>query len=165
MFAVLIRNIDRTFWVVSPSKKDCRWEIICQWNDWLQNLWWRITSTIRSSNHQGVFKLWQPSVCLDATLFCLWQKKPSAGTTILSRIINRDTRRLKFDDSSDEEAETVSRDPHDIYALQKERDFKPVPGMNGMYYKVIWSLPNKWVRDKGRENVHYLTLNRIWVLR
>ncbi|PVD32684.1 hypothetical protein C0Q70_08129 [Pomacea canaliculata] len=80
------------------------------------------------------------------------KKKPSAGTTILSRIINRDTRRLKFDDSSDEEAETLSRDPHDIYALQKERDFKPVPGMNGM---PPFSTKGHLAR-KGREKMNYI---------
>lgn len=61
--------------------------------------------------------------------------KLGAATTILSRVINRDTRRLKFDESSDEEAETTKVDPLDIYAIRRERDFKAVPGMEGMYYK------------------------------
>ena len=77
--------------------------------------------------------------CLNV-LICLciicWQKGKFLGTTILSRVINRDTRKLKFDESSDEEEETTQADPQDIYAIRRERDFKAVPGMEGMFYKV-----------------------------
>ncbi|KAK7489378.1 hypothetical protein BaRGS_00019322 [Batillaria attramentaria] len=66
--------------------------------------------------------------------------KLSGGTTILSRVINRDTRRLKFDDSSDEEDTSTTADPQDIYAIRRERDFKPVPGMEGMYYKRMFTM-------------------------
>ncbi|KAK7091940.1 uncharacterized protein [Littorina saxatilis] len=64
-----------------------------------------------------------------------------AGTTILSRVINRDKRKLKFDESSDEEEEETHVDPQDIYAMRKERDFKPVPGMDGMFYKKYLNNP------------------------
>ncbi|XP_076438172.1 uncharacterized protein LOC143277267 isoform X2 [Babylonia areolata] len=62
------------------------------------------------------------------------------GTTILSRVINRDSRKLKFDESSDEE-ETTHTDPQDVYAIRKERDFKPVPRMDGMFYKKYLNNP------------------------
>ena len=64
------------------------------------------------------------------------QKGKFLGTTILSRVINRDSRKLKFDESSDEEGEDSQADPQDIYAIRKERDFRSVPGMDGMFYKV-----------------------------
>ena len=64
------------------------------------------------------------------------QKGKSSMTTILSRVINRDSRKLKFDESSEEEDEATHIDPQDIYAIRKERDFRSVPGMDGMFYKV-----------------------------
>lgn len=70
---------------------------------------------------------------------CL-QRGKFSGTTILSRVINRDNRKLKFDDSEDEEEEATLADPNDVYAMRRERDFKPVPGMDGMFYKVASSL-------------------------
>ena len=51
-------------------------------------------------------------------------------------MINRDSRKLKFDESSDEEGEDSQVDPQDIYAIRKESDFRSVPGMDGMFYKV-----------------------------
>ncbi|KAL8561388.1 hypothetical protein ACOMHN_063315 [Nucella lapillus] len=63
------------------------------------------------------------------------------GTTILSRVINRDSRKLKFDESSDEEEEMTHTDPQDVYAIRKERDFKPVPRMDGMFYKKYLNNP------------------------
>lgn len=64
-----------------------------------------------------------------------------SGTTILSRVINHDQRKLKFDESSDEDDDATSTDPKDIYAIRKEKDFKGVPGMDGMFYKKYVSNP------------------------
>ncbi|XP_041361349.1 uncharacterized protein LOC121377431 [Gigantopelta aegis] len=55
------------------------------------------------------------------------------ATTIMSRVITKDNKKLKLEDSSDAESDADSVD--DAYVMKTQEHFKPVKGMRGMYYK------------------------------
>ena len=69
----------------------------------------------------------------------------------MSRVITKENRKLKLEDSTDDDSDAESEVGARVARSQEQ--FKPVRGMHGMFYKVMVQDG----RNEGRKEMFYLT--------